>query len=190
MTTYRGTVTIFLSGEAQGYGPFSAVMPVTADLWNATLTPDGTLWATLVGNGTLAVTVGGQTVNQFLMLDSQSFNTPINNPKVPFGAAVPGLAIAWSETTAFDAARLSVTTNGSGTFSGVLSGISVSGTISASGTLAASSAAYSIVAGAAVAEGDAGTSVVSFTVTRLGATVGSGNRACANALSLVKSLCV
>ena len=175
MTTYRGTVTIFLSGEAQGYGPFSAGMPVAADLLNATLTPDGTLWATLVGNGTLAVTVGGQTVNQFLMLDSQSFNTPINDPKVPFGAAVPGLAIAWSETTAFDAARLSVTTNGSGTFSGVLSGISVSGTISASGTLAASSAAYSIVAGAAVVEGDAGTSVVSFTVTRLGATVGAGS---------------
>ncbi len=175
MTAYRGTITITLSGVLEGAGAFTAVAPITIDLFNASLAGDGTLAGILAGSGPITVTSGNGTASDFLTFPSTPFSTPISNPSLPFESSVSGLTIVWSETDSFDTQRVTVTSIGMGTFSGAVNGTAASGTIHASGTLSAVTSAYSI-AGTAVAtpEGNSGTTAFTFNVTRLGAAGGFG----------------
>ena len=180
MTSYRGTLTIQMSGYASGYGWFSADVPLTLDLWDASLTGGGVLSGTLGGSGTITATIvapdgQGSTVSDWLYLPSIGFSTHLGSLDLPIDSGVPEFTITWNENVTFDAQRTTLSASGQGTFSGVLEGISISGQINAAGSLAATSSAYSIAAvDAARGEGDGGTTAFAFTVTRLGATSGFG----------------
>ena len=175
MTAYRGTVTITMSGLLSGSVPFTAFIPVTVDLYNASLGGDGMVTGMFAGSGPVTVTANGNTFSDFITFPATPFSTPLSNPSLPFDSAVPGLTITWTETDTLNAQRTTVTNSGSGTFSGVLNGTAAAGTIASSGTLFATTSAYSIApAGAAGPEGASGTTAYSFTVTRLGASGGFG----------------
>ena len=181
MTAYRGPVTIQMSGLAVGYGSFSASVPLSVDLYGASLAPDGTLSATLYGSGPITGTVNasdGQTyaISDWLYLPATPYAATLGTLSLPFDDSVPGLSISWNETSSFDALRTMISTSASGSVSGVLDGIEIAGIISLNGSLAATTSAYSIAAsGGPLAEGAAGYVDFPFTVTRLGDTSLNGS---------------
>jgi Ca2+-binding RTX toxin-like protein len=171
MTAYRGTITVTLSGVVDGRIPFSAIASVTMDLWNATLAPDGTVSGVFGGSGSMTFFGGGTSATEVLSFPSTPFSMPIDNPSLRFDTTILDLNIAWNDVTSFSPNRTAIYTSGSGTFSSVLDGVTVSGDIFAGGTLGAITTAFGIAAYQATwpeGGGNQDTSEFSFYIYRMG----------------------
>jgi hypothetical protein len=177
MTSYRGSVTITMSGMLEGAGAFSVFAPLNIEFWHASLAPDGLFSATFMGAGPLTVNAGGITVRDFLAIDGTPFSTPISAPSMPFETVLAGLTIDLNETTSFSMNNTTITTVGAGTFSGMVNGVAATGSVSASGSLSAITSAYGVRADrSSKTEGHSndGTEAFTFSIYREGTTEWDG----------------
>lgn len=184
MTQYSGTLSIQLSGVAEGRGSFTASFIGSYSAGIGKAHPFHQLMPVLIysgnasGSGTLTTTL---TMPEEVDTGSSSVSFQQGvyysmTPDLPVDPLLAQYGLALTLAPNFNSLHTEATLSGTGSFDAVLDGVRLTGTATASGSLMAEVPAYSIAALDAVGPEGTGTGrVYTFTIARLSRTAESSS---------------